>query len=83
MAKESVAAELARALDAEPLFHMSLGSKELFHSNFIAWFARKYADEAWPFWGRGPELQAQATSIESAVRRGTSTWLSSYLDITL
>ncbi len=46
MAKESVAAELARALDAEPLFHMSLGSKELFHSNFIAWFARKYADEA-------------------------------------
>ena len=26
-------------LEKEPLFHMSLGSKELFHSNFLTWFA--------------------------------------------
>ena len=37
-----IAASLGRALQAEPLFHMSLGSKELFHSNVIAWFASKY-----------------------------------------
>jgi hypothetical protein len=32
-------ATLCAALEKEPLFHMSLGSKELFHSNFLAWFA--------------------------------------------
>lgn len=30
---------LCEALEKDPLFHMSLGSKELFHSNFLAWFA--------------------------------------------
>ena len=32
--------QLVTDLDHEPLFHMSLGSKELFHSNFLAWFVR-------------------------------------------
>lgn len=35
---------IAEALDAEPLFHMSLASKELFHSNFIWWLAREHPD---------------------------------------
>lgn len=39
------ATRLAAALHAEPLFHMSLGSKELFHSNLIAWLIDKYPDE--------------------------------------
>ena len=30
------------AIKASPLFQLSLGSKELFHSNFIAWLAGKY-----------------------------------------
>ncbi|MFH1047649.1 MAG: PD-(D/E)XK nuclease family protein [Patescibacteria group bacterium] len=29
-------------LENSQLFHFSLGSKELFHSNFLAWFAQKY-----------------------------------------
>jgi len=29
----------------EPLFHASLGSKELFHSNLLPWLADKYPDE--------------------------------------
>ncbi|HXL38268.1 MAG TPA: PD-(D/E)XK nuclease family protein [Ktedonobacteraceae bacterium] len=36
---EEIVANLCAALEKEPLFHMSLGSKELFHSNFLAWFA--------------------------------------------
>jgi hypothetical protein len=32
----------ADAIKASPLFQLSLGSKELFHSNFIAWLAGKY-----------------------------------------
>ena len=39
---------------AEPLFHMSLGSKELFHSNFVAWFAGAYykqTDAVFGPWG--------------------------------
>lgn len=43
--KLSRANRLAAALQAEPLFHMSLGSKELFHSNLIAWFVDKYPEE--------------------------------------
>src|SRR5947208_16807386 len=34
------------ALEKEPLFHMSLGSKELFHSNFLAWFADRFPEHA-------------------------------------
>lgn len=41
-------AALCAGLRAEPLFHMSLGSKELFHSNFIAWFADNFPDLATP-----------------------------------
>jgi hypothetical protein len=31
-------AGLINALDSEPMFAMSLGSKELFHSNLLGWF---------------------------------------------
>jgi hypothetical protein len=37
---------LCEALEKEPLFHMSLGSKELFHSNFLAWFANRFPEQA-------------------------------------
>lgn len=30
----------------EPLFHLSLNSKELFHSNLLAWFIESYPEEA-------------------------------------
>ena len=42
-------------LDREPLFHASLGSKELFHSNLIAWFVdrhREAARKAFSPWSR-------------------------------
>ena len=32
--------------DQEPLFHMSLGLKELFHSNYLAWFADYFPESA-------------------------------------
>jgi hypothetical protein len=31
-------ADLITRLDANPVWAMSLGSKELFHSNLLAWF---------------------------------------------
>lgn len=37
---------LCEALEKEPLFHISLGSKELFHSNFLAWFADHFPEQA-------------------------------------
>lgn len=37
---------LCETLDEEPLFHASLGSKELFHSNLIAWFVDHQPDAA-------------------------------------
>ncbi len=33
-------------LNSEPLFHLSLHSKELFHSNVLAWFAQSYPNVA-------------------------------------
>lgn len=38
-------AEFHDVLTQSPIFQMSLSSKELFHSNFIAWLAEKYPDE--------------------------------------
>jgi len=35
----------ADAIQASPLFQLSLGSKELFHSNFLAWLAGKYPEQ--------------------------------------
>lgn len=43
---DKIVATLCAALDQEPLFHMSLGSKELFHSNFLAWFADRFPEPA-------------------------------------
>jgi hypothetical protein len=55
-------AEVCAVLDAEPLFHVSLGSKELFHSNFLAWFAKSFPRQASVVFGRWCRPQAgQAT----------------------
>jgi tetratricopeptide (TPR) repeat protein len=35
---------LKEGLKKSPVFNFSLGSKELFHSNFIAWLAKKYPE---------------------------------------
>ncbi len=43
---DEIVATLCAALKEEPLFHMSLGSKELFHSNFLAWFADCFPEHA-------------------------------------
>ncbi len=37
---------ICEALSAEPLFHLSLHSKELFHSNLLGWFCEKHPDAA-------------------------------------
>jgi hypothetical protein len=43
--KKSIAIHALKALKESTLFNFSLGSKELFHSNFIAWLAEKYPSE--------------------------------------
>jgi hypothetical protein len=43
---DEIVATLCAALEKEPLFHISLGSKELFHSNFLAWFADYFPEQA-------------------------------------
>src|SRR4051794_21666905 len=45
--------DLCALLDGEPLFHASLGSKELFHSNMLEWFTthhREAAAQAFDSW---------------------------------
>jgi hypothetical protein len=40
------------SLRASPLFNLSLASKELFHSNFLAWLCEKYPNLAGPLFAR-------------------------------
>lgn len=46
---------LCEAMDSESIFHMSLHSKELFHSNMLAWFCEKYPSAAQEVFGRWVE----------------------------
>lgn len=41
-ADEQQIAGLMGALKQDPMFAMSLGSKELFHSNLLGWFIENY-----------------------------------------
>jgi len=40
--ESSALAALARGMEANPVFAMSLGSKELFHSDLLGWFIRHH-----------------------------------------
>jgi hypothetical protein len=54
--------DLCVALSNEPMFHLSLHSKELFHSNFLAWLCEKHpsiAGEVFSAWV--PERGGQST----------------------
>lgn len=37
--------EMMDYMEASPLFNLSLTNKELFHSNFLAWFGKQYPDK--------------------------------------
>lgn len=42
---------LCQQIAAEPLHHLTLGSKELFHSNFLAWLLERFPNEMRPVLG--------------------------------
>jgi len=43
---EAALEALCGALIAEPLWHVSLGSKELFHSNLLGWMSERFPEQA-------------------------------------
>lgn len=43
--RRSSLADVLSKLTCSPLFQLSLGSKELFHSNFLAWLCESYPDQ--------------------------------------
>ena len=55
-------------LDKSPLFQLSLGSKELFHSNFLAWMFREFSEPASVAVGKRLEVRL-ARSRHSPVGR--------------
>ncbi len=46
--------EILKQLDTEPLFHLSMASKELFHSNFWYWLSTLDAPATWNLFVNGP-----------------------------
>src|SRR3954451_10422752 len=58
---------LARGLDGEPFWHMSLGSKELFHSNLLGWLCDRYADKGATI--LAPWLRPDPATVSTRVRR--------------
>ena len=49
-------AEICDKLRQDALHNLSLGGKELFHSDFLAWFAQSYPEEAAHVFSRYPRL---------------------------
>lgn len=52
---------LCEELRQEPLFHLSLHAKELFHSNFLAWFIEAHNQPARHVFGRWVDSDSDAT----------------------
>ena len=50
-----------RTLEESPIYAMSLGSKELFHSNFWAWLMRRNPEFIKTFF---PKFRSQKPSVE-------------------
>ena len=55
-------------LEKSPIFNFSLGSKELFHSNFIAWLANKYPQKTGKLFSRFLKDKSGDISITRAER---------------
>lgn len=54
---------LCAALAAEPMFHLSLQSKELFHSNFVGWLCESHPQVGAEVFGRWVSRRPQATTV--------------------
>lgn len=49
--------EITDSLKESPMFNLSLSSKELFHSNFIAWLIEQYPEEMWAIFAKYTSLK--------------------------
>ncbi len=67
--------QIIRELRQSPLFQLSLSSKELFHSNFLAWLCERYPNQAGEIFG--PFSPQQQTRIEKVYRE------KNHVDLTL
>lgn len=54
---------LCASLAAEPMFHLSLQSKELFHSNFVGWLCETHPDIGVDVFGRWVSRQPETTTL--------------------
>lgn len=54
---------LCAALAAEPMFHLSLQSKELFHSNFVGWLCESHPHVGAEVFGRWVSQRPEATTV--------------------
>jgi len=51
-------------LRKSPIFNLSLSSKELFHSNFIAWLISEYPNEMWRIFSKYTSLETSKYKIK-------------------
>ncbi|MGI6409836.1 MAG: PD-(D/E)XK nuclease family protein [Bacteroidales bacterium] len=56
--------ETINLLKESPLFNLSLSSKELFHSNFIAWLISEYPNEMWRIFSKYTSLETSKYKIK-------------------
>lgn len=55
---------LIETLKSSPIFNLSLTSKELFHSNFIAWLISEYPVEMWSVFSKYTSLESEKYKIK-------------------
>ena len=66
--KEFKIKKISGKLKKSPIFNLSLGSKELFHSNFIDWLAKNYPQESAKIFARFIKNQSGDISIVKTYR---------------
>ncbi len=60
--------DIVRGLSSSPLFNLSLASKELFHSNFLAWLCEAYPEPAGEFFAKYLKTPPASSHIKQAAR---------------
>ena len=55
--------QITESLESSPMFNLSLSSKELFHSNFIAWLITEYPNEMWKIFSKYTKLESEKYRI--------------------
>jgi len=57
--------ETIKSLKSSPVFNISLSSKELFHSNFLAWLTEMYPESMWKVFSKYTDFESDKYLVDN------------------